>query len=288
MSVCRILVLASSLALLAGCGGNDDSSPAERAKIGDPGPVHVHGLGIDPRDGALFLATHTGLFRAPAGEVTAERVGDRFQDTMGFTVVGPNAFLGSGHPDGRDDLPPFLGLIRSDDGGRSWRSVSLLGERDFHVLESAGRRVYGFGSDFETGEMGFLVSSDGGRSWAERDVPEPLISLALDRRDPDRLVASGPRRLYFSQNGGGRWRQIDGRPGLVAWTDRLVVIDAKGTVHVAPAPGERPRAVGQVGGQPAALDTGPEGDGGLYVALHDGVVMQSRDGGASWSVRASA
>ena len=288
MSVCQILVLASSLALLAGCGGNDDSSPAERPKIGDPGPVHVHGLGIDPKDGALFLATHTGLFRVPAGEVTAERVGDRFQDTMGFTVVGPNTFLGSGHPDGRDDLPPFLGLIRSDDGGRSWRSVSLLGERDFHVLESAGRRVYGFGSDFETGEMGFLVSSDGGRTWAERDVPEPLISLALDRRDPDRIVASGPRRLYLSQNGGGRWRQIDGPPGLVAWTDRLVVIDAKGTVHVARAPGERPRAVSQIGGQPAALDTGPEGDGELYVALHDGVIMQSRDGGASWSVRASA
>ena len=100
------------LALLAGCGGGDD--PPEEAEapdagptIEDPGPIHVHGLGINPKDGALFVATHTGLFRAPQGEQTAKRVADRYQDTMGFTVVGRDRFLGSGHPDGRENLPPF-------------------------------------------------------------------------------------------------------------------------------------------------------------------------------------
>jgi hypothetical protein len=29
-------------------------------------------------------------------------VTERFQDSMGFTVVGPDYFLGSGHPDFRD------------------------------------------------------------------------------------------------------------------------------------------------------------------------------------------
>jgi hypothetical protein len=33
----------------------------------DPGPVHVHGLGVNPADGALFIATHTGLYRVDAG-----------------------------------------------------------------------------------------------------------------------------------------------------------------------------------------------------------------------------
>jgi hypothetical protein len=46
-----------------------------------------------------------GLFRPPAGEATAERVGDRFQDTIGFPSSVPKPFLGSGHLDGRDDLP---------------------------------------------------------------------------------------------------------------------------------------------------------------------------------------
>ena len=77
----------------------------------DPGPIHVHGLGVNPADGALFVATHTGLFRAARGEMRAQRVGGRYQDTMGFAVVGPDRFLGSGHPDGHEQLPPFLGLI---------------------------------------------------------------------------------------------------------------------------------------------------------------------------------
>jgi hypothetical protein len=32
-----------------------------RVPAADPGPVHVHGLGINPADEALFIATHTGL-----------------------------------------------------------------------------------------------------------------------------------------------------------------------------------------------------------------------------------
>jgi hypothetical protein len=47
------------------------------------------------------------MYRVGEGERTAERLGDRYQDTMGFTIVGPNRFLGSGHPDLRDDLPPL-------------------------------------------------------------------------------------------------------------------------------------------------------------------------------------
>src|SRR5687768_15629237 len=94
--------LVTTALLIVACGDSDGggsgTSEAGGPKTGDPGPIHVHGLGINPKDGALFVATHTGLFRAGAGESRASRVADRFQDTMGFTVVGPDRFLGSGHP----------------------------------------------------------------------------------------------------------------------------------------------------------------------------------------------
>jgi BNR/Asp-box repeat len=271
--------------LVAGCGGREDSDEqaSPGPKVGDPGPVHVHGLGINPADRALFIATHTGLFRAGEGEPRATRVGGRFQDTMGFTVVGPNDFLGSGHPDGREKLPSFLGLIRSQDAGKRWRPISLLGKRDFHVLEAAGERIYGFGSDFDTREQGFLISDDGGRSWSKRAVPEPLIALALDPKDPDRLLASGEHSLYLSQDAGRRWLALSGSAGLVAWSDRVVVVDGDGAVSSAERPGARLRPVGEVGGKPAALESGPRRE--LYVALHDGTVKRSSDGGRKWHVR---
>ena len=283
-----ILLIVLSISLPTGCGEGDGASESDppsggAAKVEDPGPIHVHGLGINPADGSLFIATHTGLFRAPKGQLKATRVADRIQDTMGFTVVGPDDFLGSGHPDGREQLPPFLALIRSTDGGRRWRPISMLGERDFHVLEAVGKRVYGFGSDFKSREQSFLVSLDGGRSWKEREVPEPLISLALDPRDPERLLASGERALYLSENAGDRWLRIDGPAGLVAWNDRVIVVENDGAVHSAENPNSRLRPVGDIDGQPAALETRPHGE--LYVALHDGTIKRSDDGGSEWTVR---
>lgn len=277
-----------SVALAAGCGEEDGGSDADprsngAARIEDPGPIHVHGLGVNPADGALFIATHTGLFRAAKDRQRATRVADRFQDTMGFTVIGPNDFLGSGHPDGREKLPPFLGLMRSADAGKRWEPVSLLGKRDFHVLEAAGERVYGFGADFDTREQGFLMSLNRGRSWTERDVPEPLIALAIDPKDPARILASGQRALYLSRDAGRRWLRIEGPAGLVAWSDRVVVVDNEGAVHSAQGPNRRLRPVGDIGGAPAAVETGPGGR--LYAALHEGTIKQSGDGGRSWTLR---
>ncbi len=50
--------------LAAGCGGSGEDAAAP-LQPPDSGPVHVHGLGVDPADGALFIATHTGLWRSP-------------------------------------------------------------------------------------------------------------------------------------------------------------------------------------------------------------------------------
>jgi hypothetical protein len=253
--------------------------------IEDPGPVHVHGLGVNPADGALFVATHTGLFRAGPGERRARRVAERYQDTMGFTVTGPDRFLGSGHPDGREDLPPFLGLIRSTDAGRTWDPVSLLGERDFHVLEAAGQRIFGYGSDFDSQQASLLVSDDGGRSWEERPPPEPLISLAIDPKDPNHVVASGEHATYASTDAGRRWRPLGANPGFFAWTRRaLCRVGSGGDVSCSSDGGSSWQTAGAIDGQPAAFESAGTD---LYVALHDGTIKRSPDDGRTWVVRAA-
>lgn len=281
-----LLALLLGLAV-PGCG-DDEAEPhgdvRDNPVINDPGPIHVHGLGINPADKALLVATHTGLFRAESDESKATRVGDRFQDTMGFTVVGPDRFLGSGHPDGREQLPPFLGLIRSDDGGRNWKPVSLLGKRDFHALEAAGRQVYGYGSDYQSREHGLLVSADAGRSWKERRVPEPFFALAADPSEPKQVAASGARGVYRSDDAGASWRQVHSEGGLVAWTKAgsLILVSGNGLVSGGRTDGADWKRLGTIGGQPAAFEAiGNE----LYVALHDGTIKRSEDGGGSWEVR---
>jgi hypothetical protein len=281
--VAPFLVLLAAVVLVA-CG-DEPGQPAPAApRVGDAGPIHVHGLGVNPADGALFVATHTGLFRAPPGQRRARRVGERFQDTMGFAVTGPDRFLGSGHPDAREGLPPFLGLIRSTDAGRTWEPVSLLGERDFHVLEAAGQRIYGYGTDFESRQASLLVSDDGGRRWQERVPPEPLLSLAIDPDDSDRAVASGEAATYSTTDAGRGWRPLADEVGLLAWPepDRLFMVQPDGSVARSADGGQSWRAAGDIGGQPAAVEsTGSD----LYVALHDGTIKRSSDDGGSWRVR---
>jgi hypothetical protein len=271
--------------------GRDGEETFSGIPAADPGPVHVHGLGVDPADGALFIATHTGLFRVDEGERKAERVGQRFQDTMGFTVVGPNRFLGSGHPDINEareqGLPPHLGLIESTDSGESWQTISLLGEADFHVLRFSGQRVYGYDASNDR----LLVSADRGRSWRELEKPGPLVDLAVDPENARRIVATTAggieEGLFESRDGGGSWERVSEAVGLLAWPARrrLYLVVGGGQVFVSRDGGRELRHVGEVGGEPAALLAQSAAE--LYVALHDGTIERSTDGGSSWTVRST-
>jgi hypothetical protein len=274
---------------LAGCGGGDGGGlPSNQLPGDDPGPVHVHGLGINPADGALFIATHSGLYRAAPGEERATRVGDNLQDTMGFTIAGPDHFLGSGHPEVRqiieENVPPNLGLIESRDGGQTWTPISLRGEADFHVLRVADDRVYGF----DASNTRLLVSEDSGQTWEERDTPA-LLDLVPDPTDAKRIVAASEVGLLESGDAGRTWRPLSVRDtppaGFLAWPDRsnLFLVDADGRLWLSTDSGVSWQPRGRVGGQPAALTAITQEE--LYVALHDGTVKRSTDGGGSWAVR---
>jgi hypothetical protein len=269
---------AAATLLLAGCG--DKGQPGALSD-GSDGPQHIHGLGVNPADGALFIATHTGMWRAPAGSDRAQRVGDSHQDVMGFTVIGSNRFLGSGHPDLREDLPPLLGLIRSTDAGRSWTPVSLLGEADFHVLRYHAGRIYGF--DASSGRL--MASADNGRSWRRLSPPGPVLDLAIDPRDVDRIVTAAADGLHRSTDGGNSWRPLGDEVGLLAWpaADALYLVDADGRVHRSRDDGRSFDAVGDAGGQPAAFS---HHRNQLLLAQHDSTVKASTDGGRSWTLRA--
>jgi hypothetical protein len=200
---------------------------------------------------------------------------------MGFSVVGPDHFLGSGHPGSVRDAPPFLGLIESRDAGRSWKPVSLRGEVDFHVLESSGQTVYGFGSDFDSRELRFLRSDDRGRKWTALAPPEPLMSLAIDPADPLRVIGLGEGGAHLSRDGGRGWRRVDLPGGFVGWTAEtgLTAIDLTGQVRTADDPTGPWRETGRVDGPPATVEAqGAE----LLVALHDGSIAASKDRGATW------
>jgi hypothetical protein len=274
-----ILAVGATVTGVGAAGCSDDGEDARLADAArDAGPVHVHGLGVNPADGSLVIATHTGLFRMERGSDEAVRIGDRYQDTMGFTVVGPDRFLGSGHPDLRDDLPPLLGLIASSDAGRSWEPVSLLGEADFHALRASGPRI----TAYDASGARVMLSGDGGRSWREHAVPAALVDLVADPRDPDHLVAAAEAGLLETRDGGASWRRLRSLPGLLVWPryDALYALAPNGTVSRSRDGGRSWSRTGVLPGSVAAV-TAPDA-ATLIVALHEEGFASSSDGGRTW------
>jgi hypothetical protein len=279
----RWLVVALVVVLVvAGCGKDRPNAPSAPVAE-DPGVVHVHGLGINPRDGRLYAATHTGLFII--GDGTATRVSDRLQDTMGFTVVGPDQFLGSGHPDFRDPQlydparRPLLGLIESRNAGQSWQPRSLLGKADFHDLQVAHGRVYGYDA---TGQR-FMTTLDRTR-WQVRSTVE-LLGFAVSPTDPKLVVATTGRRLLRSADGGRRWQAIQGPNLLVLdWTNPhgLWGISPDGQVWQSADAARTWQQSGRLGGQPEALLVH---DNRLYAAVAGHGILSSADRGQSWQVQ---
>ena len=273
--------LAAMAALVWTLASSDSEAPQPASPGGEPGVAHVHGLGVNPADGSLYVATHTGMFRIPE-EGQAERLGTSYQDTMGFTVAGPDRFLGSGHPDvpGRQaGQPSRLGLIESTDAGQTWEPLSLSGDADFHGLAFAHERVYGW--DATSGR--FMVSDDL-TTWDTRSTVQ-LFGFAVDPNDPDHVVGASPEGLLDSVDGGRTWEPVDG-PGLVALSWDLEMglwgVELDGTVHRREQAGSSWQQQGRLPGQPEAMLAR---GGVLYAAaLEDDItgIYRSDDAGTTW------
>jgi hypothetical protein len=275
------LAALSAVALVSACSDPVEETPTigRRDVPQDAGLAlgHIHGLGVDPGDGTLYVASHVGVFRV-SDDGTSERVADRWQDTMGFAVVGPSHFLGSGHPDlEEEDLPTSLGLIESTDAAQTWEPVSLLGDADLHAIEAVGDRIYAYDST-----AGALVMTDNRTDW-RTITQQPLYDLAAEPKTPDVVYATTDRGLLITSTNGSAPQPVTAAPVLTAidWQPDgpLVGIAPDGAV-MASTDGVDWTKVGEVDGPAEALDVV---DGRWHAATSTGV-YESTDDGKTWKI----
>ena len=277
-SVLGSIALAGATVLLAGCGSETGSETGSGGDDGPPSEMeHIHGLGIDPADGALYVGTHYGLFRMP-GSGQATLVGDHVQDFMGFTVAGPQHFLASGHPGEGQGGPGSVGLIESTDAGKTWQPLSLSGEADFHSLDSVDGTVYGLNA-----MTGQLMASTDGRTWDVRST-EPIADFAVNPSDPTTLVATTQDGPAISRDGGVTFQPLPSAPLLVLvdWASdgTLVGVSPDGAVYRSSDDAATWEARGKLGGPPEAIDV--EDTDTMYAAAN-AKVFKSSDGGATFA-----
>lgn len=292
----KILPLTVAVLALAGCGSSEKKAGPSPDQLSDRlvdftlKPPFVNALDIDPTNGELMLTTNKGFWRIDPqtkeirqvkGTISARGKSDTVGTFLELEAVGDGKLLGSGHPDGQDTLPQFLGFLQSDDNGRSWRVVSRLGDADLHKIISMHDRVYAWDAVLSA----MLITTDGGRTFEEKFTPPGLvIDFVVDPEDPDYILAATEEQLYTTDNGGDRWRPGEMGTGLrLAWPEGGPIFRAEqdGTISTSDDKGGRWTRVSTIEGEPYKFETTDDPQH-LYLALSDGAILETTDGGKTW------
>ena len=251
-----------------------------------PETTHIHGIAVDREDrSVLILATHHGIWRVEDG--TARRVSDNRNDYMGFSPhpADPGTFYASGHPEGGGNM----GVIASEDGGRTWEQLSegAGGPVDFHAMDVSASDpdvIYGlFG--------GVQVSEDGGQTWEVRGAPPAdVFALAASATDANTIYAATRNGLMVSRDGARTWEPAHSARSPAS----LVHTGPDGTLYAfvvgegllrAQEPQPRWEPVSNQFGDRVLLHLAvdPTDPARLYAVTQEGEILASTDGGRTWS-----
>ena len=243
----------------------------------------VAGIAGDPLT-YYQAATGGGVWRTRDGGGSWDNISDGyFGGSIGSVAVAPSdpnvIYVGGGEKSLRGNVSPGWGMWKSDDAGRSWRSLGFEGgqhiprmvvhPRDEDVVwaavlghaygPNAERGVFKSTDGGETWEHVLFVSEDAGAFELEIDPTNPRILYASTwnvRRTPYSFSSGGDgSAIWKSTDGGETWADISDAPGLPDGTWGI------SAVSISPADPDRIYAL---------------------VENEDGGLFRSDDAGASW------
>ena len=223
---------------------------------------HIHHVKVV--GSRILVLTHEGLYEL-AGKNDMKLVGKEKIDVMGFASLG-NVLVASGHPAVGSKMPNPIGVMKSLDGGLTWKPISLVGKVDFHFLEGAGSDLYG--ADSQTGKL--MYSADSGKTWrdvgvntfADIAVSPKISGMAIAIKDSELLLTEQAFKsttkikttlkftqvewlksglyglsgssLYRSTNSGKSWTKLStfkGVPGILSASDQLMLVTVGSDIY---------------------------------------------------------
>ena len=242
-----ILLLLSTTALLKGQTTHLDQF--ENLRIRSVGPANMSGriTAIDVVDADQDImyagAASGGVWKSENGGTRWDPVFDKAPtQNIGAIAIQqdqPNVvWVGTGEGNPRNSMNLGMGIFKSIDAGKTWRSMGLEATKTIHrilVHPKNGNVVYvgAMGDTFTpTPERGLYKTTDGGKTWEKilfSNTTSGVADMVMDPVNPNKLIValydhqrtpfsfrSGGEGsgLYMTLDGGDTWKQLGEADGL--------------------------------------------------------------------------
>jgi len=188
-------------------GRTAGSGPGSRPRVAG----RVVAVAVDPGDPRHLLAGGGGVWESSdGGRSWTPRTDDQPTAAVGAVAFAPSdprvAYAGTGQGEALAALG--VGLLRSEDGGTTWRALvatELLGAGFHDLLVDPGDP----GRLLAATTAGLWASADGGRSWERRLAGRSwAVSAGGSGWSAGELLAGGELGLHRSEDGGATWRPV--------------------------------------------------------------------------------
>lgn len=260
--------------------------------------THVHGLSYTADGARIMVPSHHGLAVFENGRWS--KAAGPAHDYMGFSATR-DALYSSGHPAPGSGLVNPFGLIRSGDGGKTWKKLGLEGESDFHLLAASHGTnavyVFSHGANSRMSRPGIHYTKDDGKTWtrvAARGLGGEPKSLAVHPSDAGVVAAGTANGLYLSRDSGETFARLVAGPQVLGASfdldgQHLWFSGYEGKpslMRIALVAGAKPQPMAippMPGDAVAYIAQNPVRRGEMAIATFDRSVFLSMDQGRTWS-----
>lgn len=260
--------------------------------------THVHGLSYSADGARIMVPSHHGLAVYENGRWS--KGAGPAHDYMGFSATR-DALYSSGHPAAGSGLTNPFGLIRSGDGGKTWKKLGLEGEADFHSLATSygtnAVYVINHSANSRMPQPGIYYTNNDGLAWtraAATGVAGEVKSLAVHPGDA-RIVAAGTSNgLYLSRDSAKTFERLVEGPQVLAASFDLdgqhlwfgAYAGKASLMRIALSAGAKPQALATPplpGDAVAYIAQNPARREEIAIATFKRNVFVSKDQGRSWT-----
>lgn len=194
---------------------------ASPVRAGEPVTLmHVHGLSYSADGKQLLIPSHDGLSVFADGRWS--KAAGPAHDYMGYSATR-DALYSSGHPAPGSGLTNPFGLIKSRDGGKTWKQLGFTGESDFHTLATsyATNAVYVLNHqpNSRMNQAGIYYTLNDGLKWtrsAAKGLGSKLNALAVHPTDTALVAAGTDDGLYLSRDSAESFERLVGGKRVLA------------------------------------------------------------------------